>query len=38
MTNAIHAGVLRDIVKDRAAQVELELEFAESILRRMLDG
>jgi hypothetical protein len=79
MTNAIHAGVLRDIVKDRAAigehwipvpallrrlqlderleeirsrlgdaqkalqqgdyeQVELELGFAESILRRMLDG
>lgn len=79
MTNAIHAGVLREIVKDRAAigehwipvpallrrlqlderleqirsrlrdaqtalqqrdyeQVELELEFAESILRRTLDG
>jgi hypothetical protein len=79
MTNAIHAGVLRDIVKDRAAigehwipvpallrrlqlderleeirsrlrdaqtalqqgdyeQVELELEFAEAILRRTLDG
>jgi hypothetical protein len=79
MTNAIHAGVLRDIVKDRAAigehwipvpallrrlqlderleeirsrlgdaqtalqqgdyeQVELELGFAESILRKMLDG
>jgi hypothetical protein len=79
MTNAIHAGVLRDIVKDRAAigehwipvpallrrlqlnerleeirsrlgdaqtalqqgdyeQVKLELEFAEAILRRMLDS
>jgi hypothetical protein len=79
MTNAIHTGLLRDIVKDRAAvgeqwipvpallrrlqlderleeirsrlgdaqtalqqgdgeQVHLELGFAESILRRMLDG
>jgi hypothetical protein len=79
MTNAIHTGLLRDIVKDRAAagehwipvpallrrlqlderleeirsrlgdaqtalregdceQVKLELEFAESILRRTLDG
>jgi hypothetical protein len=79
MNNAIHTGVLRDIVKDRAAVgehwvpvpvllrrlqldqpleeirnrlgdfraalqqgddelAELELEFAEGILRRMLDG